>query len=429
MNAPTRTRRTSASPQVALGERVGAELREDLRAGLRGWYFTRKRQLPWRDDPTPYKVWVSEIMLQQTQVATVLPYFERFIATFPTLAALAAAPEEAVMAAWSGLGYYRRARHLHRAAALVMAEHGGEIPDTVEGLLALPGIGRYTAGAIASIAFGLRAPVLDGNVARVLSRVFAVELAADSTAGQADLWALAEALVPADASTHNQALMELGALVCSPRAPACDSCPLEDRCQARAQGRPEAFPFKSPKAPPKAIAAAAGLVIRSALQARPDRARLPAEVAGDDHLLFGRRPEGLLGGLWELPAFDLEPGRTSRARSTQALIDGFRERFGWEVEVGRSLGAVQHQFTHRTLTLELFEIHLVRPARAPAAPRALSHYDEVRWVPRSRPDEVPLSTLTRKVLDLLQRPPGRPLSLLEAGLPQGLLPLDAEPAR
>ncbi len=366
---------------------VAAELADDLVCALRGWYFTHQRRLPWRDEPSPYRVWVSEIMLQQTQVQTVLPYFERFLAAFPDVAALAAAPEEVVLARWAGLGYYRRARHLHEAARRVMAAHGGRVPTSVEALLALPGIGRYTAGAIASIAYGQRAAVLDGNVARVLSRVFALPDAPASSAGQRRLWALAEALVPAaDPSAHNQALMELGALVCTPRAPACSRCPLADRCEALALGTPEAFPRAGRKPVVKPLFAVAALVHRH---------------AGSAEILLGKRPaDGLLAGLWELPGAELA---SPRAHRRKALARALCERADLPAAIGDHLATVEHQFTHRHLRLEIFSATPLDPA--PPAPRPAAFYQALAWVAPGAPDgdAPPLSTLTRKVLAAVER--------------------------
>ena len=362
---------------------------EDLVLALRGWYFTRRRQLPWRDDPTPYRVWVSEIMLQQTQVVTVLPYFERFMSAFPTVEALADAPEEAVMAQWAGLGYYRRARNLHLAAKRV-AERGGVFPNTVDGLLELPGIGRYTAGAIASIAFGVKAPLLDGNVARVLSRVFSMDDPIDSSRGQKALWALAEALVPADdPSSHNQALMELGALVCSPRSPACSECPLADSCRALATGRQAELPVKARRVAPQPVSAVCGLW-------------RDGELA-----LFAQRPDGLLGGLWELPGAELEgpvPSEDLEAELGPSIEKAFAERVGVVVEARRLIANVEHQFTHRSLTLSVVE---VASRAAPATvPDKSAHYPRLAWRPLAEP-ELPLSTLTRKVIKAIGRAPRR----------------------
>src|ERR1700678_2232545 len=210
-----------------------------LRAKLLAWYVAERRDLPWRRTRDPYAVWLSETMLQQTRVDTVIPYFQAFIRAYPTLDDLARAPEQGVLSLWSGLGYYRRARLLHAAARRVAAEHGGRLPSEVAELRTLEGIGAYTAGAIASIAFKRRAALVDGNVARVLARLFAVEQDVKSAAGAAHMWRLAEDLLPdgdRDPGDWNQSLMELGATVCVPREPKCDACPVRDLCLARERG-------------------------------------------------------------------------------------------------------------------------------------------------------------------------------------------------
>ncbi len=343
----------------------------DLRDRLSDWYRAHARVLPWRSEPTPYRVWMSEIMLQQTRVDTVIPYFERFQETFPTVGELAAASEEEVLGLWAGLGYYRRARALH-AAARVVADRGA-FPDTVEGLLELPGVGRYTAGAIASIAFGIPAPVLDGNVARVLSRLLALEQPVDKPAGQRLLWGVAEDLVnPEDPSAHNQAMMELGALVCVPRSPRCPSCPLSEDCRARAQDQVERYPIKGPRRRPKKVRAVAGLLL--------DAQR---------RMLLARRPEdGLLGGLWEVPGGDW-PERVS---APAALEQVWRERVGVTIEVGERLGEVEHIFTHRKLRLV---VHGIEVTEGEPAARG---YPELRWVDHASVSSLPLSRLTQKVL-------------------------------
>lgn len=366
----------ATTPPSAKGLTVAAADVSDLVDALRGWYFTRRRQLPWRDEPTPYRVWVSEIMLQQTQVVTVLPYFERFMSAFPTVVDLAQASDETVMKEWAGLGYYRRARNLH-AAARKIAASGGVFPNTVEGLLELPGVGRYTAGAIASIAFGVAAPLLDGNVARVLSRVFWMDDPIDSGAGQKKLWSLAEQLVPADdPSSHNQALMELGALVCSPRSPACGECPLVDRCRAALTGRATELPVKARRAVAQPVFGVCGLWLDG------------------DNALFAKRPDGLLGGLWELPGLDLE-GPVDEDEQRVALAEAFESRVGVEVDAGVKLASVHHQFTHRLLTLDVMRV--VSSAAPSTVPERSPHYPELAWRPLREPG-LALSTLTRKVL-------------------------------
>ncbi len=314
---------------------------------------------------------MSEIMLQQTRVDTVIPYFERFQAQYPTIERLAAAPEDEVLSHWAGLGYYRRARALHAAAREVVAR--GVFPSTVEELQALPGVGRYTAGAIASIAFGVAAPILDGNVARVLSRLLALDQAIDKPPGQRHLWATAEILVdPGDPSAHNQGLMELGALICSPRSPSCADCPLREDCQARALGQVERYPIKTPRKKPVKVRAVAGLLLD------PERG-----------VLLARRPEeGLLGGLWEVPGGDW-PERVS---ASSALKSAWSERLGVRVEIGEVLGEVDHVFTHRKLRLIVHEIEAAQ--EEPTA----KGYPEIRWVDQQTIIGMPLSRLTQKVL-------------------------------
>lgn len=328
-------------------------------AALLAWYRRHRRRLPWREEVSPYRTLVSELMLQQTRVDTVLPYFERFLRDFPTVEALAAAPLEAVLERWAGLGYYSRARNLHRAAQAVV-ERGG-FPATVEGLRELPGIGPYTAGAVASIALGLDAPVVDGNVERVLCRVNA--WAEDPARIKARLWAEAARHLPrGEAGDYNQALMELGATVCTPRAPRCGFCPLAPGCAGR--GDPERYPAKMAKAP-------------------VPETRWTAVVAWDEgRLLLARRPPtGLLGGLWEPPM--------GEGDDPAAVL---RERLGMGVEAVEEAGTVIHVFSHRR--------QLTRVWRARASgPPAPVDYADARWVPGAEVGGMALSTLARKVVE------------------------------
>ncbi len=318
-------------------------------------------------------------MLQQTRVDTVIPYYERFLERFPSLQALADADESDVLKQWSGLGYYSRARNLKRSAECVVREHDGRLPEDVDRLRKLPGIGPYTAGAVASIAFRQPAPIVDGNVARVLAR-----LCAEPALTPAQQWDLAGRLVPKGRpDIFNQALMELGALVCTPRTPRCGDCPVEALCSGRRSGQPDAYPAPKKRQRPRPIRAYAAVVERGV---RPMR------------LLVVRRPsKGLLGGLWELPSFE--------ATETLSLEQAVYERVGLRVERGHEIGAVRHVFSHRDLTLVLVRCHL---SDSPSAARRVSSSKDsmLRWCSTKELDELPLSRLMQKVrreIDLSRR--------------------------
>lgn len=286
------------------------------------WYNTNARRLPWRDEPTPYRVWVSEIMLQQTRVEAAKPYFLRFMQALPTIEALARADEAQVLKLWEGLGYYSRAKNLHKAAKTIMEEYNGEMPATVKGLMALPGVGSYTAGAVASIAFGAAAPAVDGNVLRVVSRLLCREEDILSPAVKKKTEAELSRVMPQGrAGDFNQAMMDLGAMVCLPGAPKCAACPLEPICEARRLGVEESLPVKSPKKP-RRIEKRTVFVLtcqgRAALQKRPE--------------------EGLLAGLWELPSAE---GLLTGEEARQALA-------GWGLQAGplEKLPGSKHIFSH-----------------------------------------------------------------------------------
>jgi A/G-specific adenine glycosylase len=349
----------------------------DYRKLLAAWYHAQRRTLPWREDPQPYKVWLSEIMLQQTQVATVIPYFERFLQVFPTVHTLAQAEEEEVLTQWSGLGYYRRARFLHKAARVVSREMGGHFPSSASDLEKLPGIGAYTSRAIASIAFGEPVAVLDGNVARVLSRWIRLTDTIDSASGSKKLWALAQEVLDArDPSSHNQAMMELGALICAPTSPRCPNCPVANLCQAHLHGDAESYPKKKPKKKARALREVAAFASRD-----------------DNAFLMARRPNtGLLAGMWELPGGDLQ----IKIKPETSLAKALKKRVGLEGDVGISRGHIQHVFSHRRLDLEIFEFH------SATSPTLLEFYQDCRWVHPSELSKLPLSSLTRKVLKNLE---------------------------
>jgi len=347
-----------------------------VRARLLAWYRKSRRDLPWRRTDDPYAIWISEAMLQQTRVETVIPYWERFLELFPDVQSLADAEPDAVLGAWAGLGYYSRARNLQKAARVVVDEHDGGLPDTADGLRELPGIGRYTAGAVASIAFDRPEPVVDGNVERVLARLLDIREDVRRPAVKERFWEVAGELArgphPGDL---NQALMELGATVCLPKNPRCEACPLTRSCAARAAGDPETLPIKSKAKPPRRIEAAAGLLVR--------RGRA---------LAVRRPPEGLLGGLWELPGGELGPKEPPEAGLRRSLV----ERVGLRVTSAERLGAVDHVFTHRRLRLHVFR------CEPPEGRVRLSGFDAHRWVAPAALGELPQGKATKKALALLE---------------------------
>ena len=356
-----------------------------LQAALLMWFATHQRDLPWRAEPRdPYHVWLSEIMLQQTQVATVIPYFHHWLERFPTLKDLAEAPLDDALKLWEGLGYYARARNFHRAAQAVMRDYGGRIPDTVEELLKLPGVGRYTAGAIASIAFGRDAPVLDGNVKRVLSRLYGLT-DARSPKAIAKLWQLSESLLPSGhAGPFNEALMELGATLCAPRAPECARCPIRSACRAFAAGRPEAYPARTTRPP------------------LPHRFAVAAVIEdGNGRVLMAQRAHhGLLGGLWEFPGGDLEPADSEdEAGRAHQLAQLIHERAGISIRVTPEdfIGLVRHVFTHFRLTRWVARIRL---AGAGAAPQHSAGYIAARWVTRKEMSQLALTRSDQKICEL-----------------------------
>jgi A/G-specific adenine glycosylase len=346
-----------------------------LRERLLAWYRANRRDLPWRHTRDPYAIWLSEAMLQQTRVETVIPYWERFLARFPDVASLAAADDDDLLGQWAGLGYYSRARNLKRAAQAIVAEHAGRVPDRAEALRALPGIGRYTAGAVASIAFDREEPLVDGNVARVLARLLGLRDDVRGARGQKRLWEEAAALVRGEApGDWNQALMELGATLCLPRAPRCLACPLAPDCAARASGRPEALPVRAPRAKPREVEAVAALVLR-----------------GGRALAVRRPPHGLLGGLWELPGGALAPGEDPAAGLRRAL----REAVGLAARRPRPAGQVEHAFTHRRLRVHLFRCH------TDGGRVRLEGFDAHRWLPPGALAGLPHGAWMRRALALL----------------------------
>ena len=342
-----------------------------------GWFVEHSRELPWRRERSPYRVWISEVMLQQTRVDTVIPYYERFLERFPDIEALAAAPLEDVLKVWEGLGYYARARRLHRTAKELERSAGGQLPQSSEQLEKLPGVGAYTAGAIASMAFGERVPAVDGNARRVLCRVFAIRDDVTRSATKRRVRALARELLPSEnVGVFNEAVIELGATVCTPRRPSCSSCPLADECQAYAQGEQEELPVRRPrrKTPHYDVAAA--------VTRRDDGAVLVAQ----------RNVEDMLGGLWEFPGGKCEDGETLK----ECLAREMEEELGVTVGVGQRLLVVEHAYTHFRITLHAYWCRLVH-----GEPRCLD-CAAVRWVMPEALSSLPMSVADRKVAEMVQ---------------------------
>jgi A/G-specific adenine glycosylase len=340
-----------------------------LADALLPWFDAHGRHdLPWQAKPTPYRVWVSEVMLQQTQVDTVRPYFERFVARFPDAKALAAAEPDEVMGHWSGLGYYARARNLHRAAKDIVARHGGELPAVLDELMALPGIGRSTAGAILALAHGIRQPILDGNVKRVLARAFLVEEAPDSSAGLRRLWTLAEACTSHErVDAYTQAIMDLGATVCTRAQPACTRCPLASRCAALEMGRTAALPAPKRRAP-----------------RRERSAHFVFVLHGGKVLLERRPPRGIWGGLWVPPEFPDEAAARAFLSSRHRAI-----------EPTRVLAPLRHAFTHFDLVIRPWVLEVQ------GAP-GLTGEGETRWYELAALDGVGMPAPVARLLEELK---------------------------
>lgn len=336
-----------------------------LATRLLRWYDENKRSLPWRGHPDPYAVWVSEIMLQQTRVEAVIPYFQRWMQRFPTIAALASAPEGEVLSVWEGLGYYARARNLRHAAQVIVEQYGGELPSDAASLRKLPGIGRYSAGAIASIAFGLDEPALDGNIRRVLARVFGVVERVDLPRGTKLLWALAAKHLPKGrAGDYNQALMDLGASVCVPASPRCPICPVRGMCQARKLGIQAELP------------------VLKAKQAVPHRVMVAAVITRGSRVLLAQRPStGLLGGMWEFPNGIV---RGAPGRSVETVV---RKLYHLEVQCGEPLGVVRHGYSHYSVSVHAF---WCKPVSIPKA-------KNLRWVPLRQLAKFPMGRVDRQI--------------------------------
>jgi A/G-specific adenine glycosylase len=348
-----------------------------LASKLLDWYHTNKRTLPWRGHPSAYAVWVSEIMLQQTRVEAVIPYFAKWMRLFPTVQSLANASERDVLNAWEGLGYYSRARNLHKAAKIVVDQYNGDIPRDLDQLRKLPGIGRYTLGAIASIAFGMNIAALDGNIKRVYARIFDLDVPVDSPKGEKILWELADKNLPkGHAGDYNQALMDLGATICVPKNPRCLICPVMKICRARQRGTQNQRPVKTPKKDVPHYVHAAAVVIQ--------RRRV---------LLSQRPSEGLLGGMWEFPNGRVQGDPA--AELPKVLRRAYDIRL--KVERGPSTGKkeplaiVEHGYSHFSVTVHAFLSELI----------SLPEETNLRWVSLNKLDEYPMGRIDRQIARMI----------------------------
>ncbi|MBX3038344.1 MAG: A/G-specific adenine glycosylase [Anaerolineales bacterium] len=338
------------------------------------WYVKNKRVLPWRDHPDPYAVWVSEIMLQQTRVETVIPYFEKWMKLFPTIKKLAKADEQNVLNAWEGLGYYSRARNLHKAAKIVAEKFNGELPRSLDDLQSLPGIGKYTVGAIASMAFGMDEATLDGNLRRVFSRLFDVKEFADSPAGEKTLWELARKHLPkGQAGDYNQALMDLGATICLPKNPRCLLCPLMELCEARKNGTQELRPvLKAKKKTPHYVDVAAVI------------------VKGKKVLLNQRPADGLLANMWEFPNARIttaEDGGVSKQNPDEALTKAIKSATKIQVKKKEAMGLVNHAYTHFKVTVHVYQCDMI----------SIPKNKNLRWVKISELENYPMGKIDRAI--------------------------------
>ena len=370
------------------------QLHEEIAARLVGWHGQHQRLLPWRETRAgarnPYAVWISEIMLQQTRVETVIDYFNRWMERFPSVEMLAAADLQAVLKAWEGLGYYARARNLHKAAQQIVVWHNGQLPADRAALLALPGIGEYTVGAILSIAFNQPEPILDGNVKRVLARLFDVDQPINEPATLRTLWELARTIVeatPAEtAGDCNEALMELGATICTPQSPRCLLCPLLDLCASACAGNQAQRPVMPQRKQTPHYDVAAGVIWAG----EPFRSKL---------LIAQRPPDGMLGGLWEFPGGKLEP---HDADLPACLRREIAEELAIEIEVSDLLTTVKHAYTHFRITLHTFHARHVA-----GEPQALG-CQAWRWVEIAELSEFPLPVTDQKIVAaLMQARPSR----------------------
>lgn len=340
-----------------------------IQTKLLEWFKKNKRDLPWRKTRDPYAIWVSEIMLQQTRVDTVIPYYQKFLKSFPTLRHLAKANLSKVLKVWEGLGYYSRARNLHRASQIVLNHFHGKIPDTLKDLLSLPGVGRSTAGAILSFGFAKEAPILDGNARRVLSRLFAISGSPGERKTEQLLWKISESLIPKGFSNpFNQALMDLGSMLCTVKEPECGRCPLHHFCKGRASGKPERYPSR---------------VIKKKI---PHIEAISAVIEKDGNVLLNHRPpRGLLGGLWEFPNWKIK----GKIIQKQQLKNQINREVGLSINVKESIGTFHQTYSHFKLTLHVYYCQAIDGKR------------DGKWFPIKNLGQLPMSRIHRRIAEVI----------------------------
>ena len=342
-----------------------------LHQSLLPWYHQNKRALPWRDHPDSYAVWVSEIMLQQTRVNTVIAYFERWMAKFPTIEKLASADEQDVLNLWEGLGYYSRARNLHKAAKIVTQKYEGKLPENVQELIKLPGIGRYTSAAIASLAFGQDTAALDGNIRRVYARIFDIDVVLSTSQAEKIFWAIADDILPkGKAGDYNQALMDLGATICRPRKPSCEKCPINGFCESYKIGNQAMRPVRKRK------------------EKVPHHVYSAAVIVQDEKVLLAQRPaDALLGRMWEFPN-----GRVDGDNPVSGLADVIWTGYQVQIHAGESLCIIAHAYTHFKITEHAYACTMLESATQ----------ENMRWVNVEDLNDYPMGKVDREIARRLQ---------------------------
>ena len=349
--------------------------KKPLQKKLLDWYQKEKREMPWRNNRNPYRILVSEFMLQQTKVKTVIPYFERWMKSFPTLQKLARARESTVLKHWEGLGYYSRARNLKKTAQIILHDHSGKVPESMSEILKLPGVGRYTAGAVLSIAFGKKVPVLDGNVKRVLSRIFLLNENGRTRKSENILWEVMENLLPeSETGNFNQAFMELGATLCLPINPRCLLCPLKNNCKAQKTGQQNLYPKKNKKTPPIKIDVSAAVILQH-----------------NKIYIQRRKFGGLMGGLWEFPGGKFLSGESPE----QCLHREIKEELGITLHIDEKLMIIKHCYTRFRVTLHVFLCQINSGRVSP------TQCDEWNWIKAEELDKYPFPAANVKIVKFI----------------------------